>query len=308
MRITPEMNIRLMSGAIRTHQTHAFTLQQQIASGRKINRASDDPTNFNMIRHLKIDINLLKQYERNADVATHYLNNVDDHLRRSVNVLHRVGEIATKAGDGTLEQVSRDALADEVDALLETLIGIANSSEGGRYTFAGLRTDTQPFETELHPDTGEIIAVLYRGSEETRMVKTGEAHSVATNLAGGTSSGSGGIFQTQTRDVFDSLIQLRDALRNGDTVTDEGLRQQLTEDLDHMLNNVALNGVRQDQVQMQKIANREIQVQHRKSVDEMESIDIAEAMMRLSETETAYQAALHSTSRLIQQVSLLNFI
>lgn len=308
MRVTPDMNIRLMSGAIRRHQTNAFTLQQQIASGKQINKASDAPTNFNLIQHLKIDLDLLRQYERNADAATHYLRNVDEHLRRAVDVLHHVGELATKAGDGTLEQVSRDALADEVDALLQTLVGIANSSEGGRYTFAGLRTDTQPFDVQLHPDTGEIMAVVYQGSEETRMVKTGDSHYVATNLAGGTSSGSGGIFQTETRDVFDSMIQLRDALRNGDTVTDEALKQQLSGDLDHMLNNLALNGVRQEQVRMHKIANRDIQVSHERSVDSMESIDIAKSMMRLSETETAYQAALHSTSRLIQQVSLLNFI
>lgn len=308
MRVTPDMNIRLMSGAIRRHQTNAFTLQQQIASGKKVNKPSDDPAHFDLIRHLKLDLNQLQQYERNADIATHYLAHANDGIKQAVNILHRVGELATKGGDGTLEQLGRDSIANEIDGLLQTLVGIANSSEGGRYTFAGLRSDTKPFETVLDPDTGEIAEVLYQGSEETRMIQTGESHHIATNLAGASANGQGGVFQTEDLDIFETLIRLRDTLREGDELPQTDIQQQLATDLDHLLRNIALNGIRQEQAQVHKYQNREIQVNHRESVDKMESIDIAQALMRLSETETAYQAALHSTSRLIQQVSLLNFI
>jgi len=51
-----------------------------------------------------------------------------------------------------------------------------------------------------------------------------------------------------------------------------------------------------------------LQQANQKATEPLESVDVAATMMKLSQSETAYQAALISTSRMLQQVSLLNFI
>ncbi len=308
MRVTTDMNIRMLSDAIRRHQLTAYRLQEQVASGQKVRLASDDPGAYEMIRKLSSDRNLLHQYDRNSNMALHYLQLAGQGLDQSVNLLHRINELAIRGGDGTQEEVSRTAMAEEVDTLLHSLLSIANGSEGGRYTFAGLRTDTKPFEADYDPATGRIIAVNYEGSEETRTIKTGESLYVATNLAGATTDTESGIFQTETLDIFDTLIQFRDALYNNENIADTNIPDKIQDDLIHLLNITSLNGAREEQVRLQKAYTHEMQATQLRSLDALQSIDLAEAFMRISEAETAYHAALHSTSTMMKQVSLLNFI
>ncbi len=304
-----DMNIRMLGDAIRRHQSSAYRLQEQMASGRKVNIASDDPGAYEMIRKLSSDRNLLQQYRRNSDMALHYLSNAGQGLYQAVNLFHRVNEVAVQGANGTLDASTREALAEEVDTLLESLVSTANTSEGGRYLFAGLRTDTKPFDAVRDTDTGRITSVAYTGSEETRTIKTGEDHYVPTNLAGATSASEGGIFQTETRDLFESLIELRDALLNNENIADNtALSERLQGDMTHMLNIAALNGAREEQVRLHKAYTLEMQVTHLRSLEALESVDIAEAFMRLSESEMAYNAALQSTSTMLQRVSLLNYI
>lgn len=308
MRVTTDMNIRMLSDAIRRHQLTAYRLQEQVASGQKVRLASDDPGAYEMIRKLSSDRNLLHQYDRNADMAMHYLQLAGQGLDQAVNLLHRVNELAVRGGDGTQEATSRSAMAEEVDTLLHALLSVANASEGGRHTFAGLRTDTKPFEAEYHPDTGRIIAVNYIGSEETRTIKTGDSLYVATNLAGATSVGENGIFQTETLDLFDSLIELRDALYDNVNISETNIPDKLQDDLVHLLNVTSLNGAREEQVRLQQTYSKEMQATQLRSLDALQSVDLAKAFMKISEAETAYHAALHSTSTMMKQVSLLNFI
>ncbi len=280
-----------------------------MSSGRRVELASDDPGAFEAIRNLRSDIARLKQFERNTNMANHYLSMADQGMERTVSLIHRANELSVVAQDSTVDEATRRAIAGQVDELLKSLVNTANSAEGGRYTFAGLRTDVLPFEVEQDPDTGAIIAVTYTGSTETRMVKTGPEIYAATNLAGASEVGEGGIFQTETRDLFDSLISLRDSLQEPHSGEESAaISDRLQQDLDHMLAQVSLNGARHEQVKLQANILREAQLTSMQSLDTLESVDMAEASMRLSQAETSYQAALYSTSTMMRQVSLLNYI
>ena len=129
-----------------------------------------------------------------------------------------------------------------------------------------------------------------------------------TNIAGSSPAGEGGIFQTATRDVFDSIIRLRDALLAGENPANTDIGEQLEADLGHMLNQASLNGARHEQVTLQKSYVSDMQLTHMQSLESLQSVDMAEAAMRLSQSETAYQAALYSSSNLMKQATLLNYI
>jgi flagellar hook-associated protein 3 FlgL len=307
MRITSDMNNRMMSSALRQHQASIYNYQQQIASGLQVRKPSDDPGGYGLIRNLKSDLSKLQQYSRNVDMALGYHKTVNQGITQAVNIMHRINELAVSGGDATLDSVLRESIAEEINSMLEAMIGAANSSEGGRHVFAGLRTDVPPYEA-VHDAEGQIIAVQYVGSTETRNIKTGDELYVATNLPGSTDTSEGGVFQTATRDIFDSIIQLRDALAAGDEFVGTDIQTRLQGDLDHVLNQASLNGVREEQVRMHKTYLLEMQQVNQASTEPLESVDVASAMIKLSQSETAYQAALSSTSRMLQQVSLLNFI
>lgn len=308
MRITTDMSVRMLTAALQRQQQDQFVTQRQLASGRKVNVASDDPGAYEAIRNLTSDQSQLEQFERNINTAGTYLSVADQGIMQAVNLIHGANELVVRSSDGTMDPTLREAMAEEANQILGSMLAVANGSEGGRYTFAGLRTDTPPYVAEVDPESGRITAVTYQGSEETRVIKTGQELYMPTNIAGSSSTTEGGIFQTQTRDVFDSLIRLRDTLLADGNVADTDIMQQMSEDLTHVLNQASLNGARQEQVVTHLQFVREMQLTNLSSLESLESVDPAEAIMRLSQIKTAYQAALQSTSVMLEQTSLLKYI
>jgi flagellar hook-associated protein 3 FlgL len=298
----------MLSGAVNQHQNNAFRLQQQISSGQKVKLASDDPGAYEMIRKLTSDQNRFDQFQRNADMAVQYLSSTGQRLDQSINLFHRINELAIQASDGTLDPGSRTVLAQEAGNSLESLLSIANATANGQYIFAGLRTDTEPYEAIRDPDTGRITDVIYHGSEETRAIRTEDSLTIPTNTAGSTQSSEGGVFQTATRDLFGSIIDLQDALYRGENVAEGPIMEKLEDDLSHLLNQASLTGAREQQVRTHRSYVLDLQATQLQSLDSLQSVDLAKAYMEMSESENAYQAALYSSSQMMNQVSLLNFI
>ena len=301
------MSYRLLTDSIRNHQSNILTSQQRLSSGLVVAKASDDPGAYSMIRSLASSQAQMTQYQRNVGTAETYHKTVSDSLTQATTLMQRLNEIAVKGGDGTLDDTTRGTLVDEVDELLKTMVSLANGSDGGRYTFGGLRTDASPYETVLDAD-GKITSVSYVGSEETREIRIGDSTTVVTNYPGSTASGEGGVFQTATRDVFASIISLRDALASGTEIADAGILDDLQDDLDHILTASSLNGARQEQVATQKSYLLKMQSSAKSARSQLEAVDVAQETIKLAQAETAYQAALKSTSTLLEQISLLDYI
>ncbi len=306
MRVTSDMSFRLLTESIGHHQSNILESQQRLSSGVAVAKASDDPGAYGLIRDLASTQAQLTQYQRNVTMAEAYHVSVGENLTQATTIMHRLNEIAVKGGDGTMDETTRGALADEVDELLQTMISLANGSDGGRYVFGGLRTDVPPYEAELDAD-GKIVSVSYVGSEETRQIQIGESMTVATNYPGSTSAGEGGVFQTATQDVFASIIALRDALASGGEIADSGIQADLQENLDRVLTASSLNGARQEQVTAQKKYLLKMQTAASSARKDLEATDTAQETIKLSQAETAYEAALKSASTLLQQISLLDY-
>lgn len=307
MRVTSDINYRLLTESIRNHQSNILSSQQRLSSGVLVSKASDDPGAYSQIRSLASSQAQMTQYQRNLGIASAYQKAVGGSLTQVTSLMQRLNEIAVKGGDGTLDDTTRGTLVDEVNELLETMVSVANGSDDGRYTFGGLRMDAPPYETVLDAD-GKITAVTYAGSEETREIRIGDTMTVVTNSPGSTSGNEGGVFQTSTRDVFASIIALRDALASGSEIANSGILEDLQDDLDHVLTASSLNGARQEQVTAQKNYLLNLQLSAKDARSSVESVDVAQETIKLAQAESAYEAALKSTATLLGQVSLLDYL
>lgn len=302
------MNMRMMLSAFQRSSQTVRDLQNQIASGRRVNHASDDPGAYESIRRLRSDDSHLNQYRRNADVAAHYLSSVDANLQQVSDIMHRANELTIRGGDATYSAADRRAMSGEVDQLLHSLLSIANASESGRHIFAGLRTDHPPYLAEDTTGDGFIDTITYEGSPETRQIKVGEQLYIETNIPGTSPTNENGIFQTASQNLFDNLIELRDKLAAGESTEETDLLDKFSSGLDHVLAIRSLNGARMEQVNFSKQIISELQTATKQSLEALESTDMAEALINLSQAETAYQAAMSVTSRMLNQQTLLNYI
>ena len=108
-------------------------LQTEVATGRRVNRPSDDPAAALQIMPLRGELRDLEQFNQNVSLARETLNTSAASLEDGSSVMQRVRELATQAANGTLSGSDRESISAEVDQLLDQMLGIANSRRGERY-------------------------------------------------------------------------------------------------------------------------------------------------------------------------------
>lgn len=127
-------------------QANVTRLQEQIATGKRVDTPGDDPVAAPQIIALKRQIELINQYKKNADTATNRLQLEETTLGSIENTLQGVRQLAIQAGDGALDQNGREAIAAELQQRVEELLGLVNTrGVDSEYLFSGYQADTQPF-------------------------------------------------------------------------------------------------------------------------------------------------------------------
>jgi flagellar hook-associated protein 3 FlgL len=308
MRVTNQMLHSLMQREVGNRQGDVYTTQARLATGRRIDRPSDDPSGYARISRLSRDLSQIEQFSANIDAARLDLLVTDNAIQRTVGIFQRGQELVVKASDGTASDGDLQAMATEVDLLLDGALDAANSSLGGRYVFAGNRTSTRPFSGVDTDGDGLIDAVTYNGDTGAHRAEISAGTYIASNVPGGDPGGSGGVFQTDTLDLFQDLIDLRDSLNSGASPALDDTLQRFAQDHDHLVTRLSSVGAHLERLSIAETLNSSNETSSLNALDQAESIDIAEAVVDLSRKQAAYEAALRATAALLDGNTLLNFV
>jgi flagellar hook-associated protein 3 FlgL len=131
-------------------------LETMMSSGRRINKASDDP--IGTIRDLgyRSRIAQLEQYESNISHAKSWLTHVDLAIGDINNLLIDAKAIAVQLANDNYDATAREAAANEVESIFEQILQSGNTELGGRYLFSGQETLTKAF-------ISTSVGVVYQG-------------------------------------------------------------------------------------------------------------------------------------------------
>lgn len=301
MRITNGMQSNSMLRSLQGSNERSMKLQEQLSSGRKINRPSDDPVGVSRSLKLNRDLTENTQYTKNARDAMAILDATDVALGGVGDIIQRLQEIAVNGSNDTLPQSSKDALADEVDELLGQLVQLGNTTYSGVYIFSGEKVTTKPYALAGGPP---YTGVTYSGNDGK--INYEIAPGVTDNI---NYTGHAEIFGDETAgtSIFDHVIQLRDALRADDFSAIQTAETSLATDLDGVLSNRATVGAKYNKMELTinrlTTSNETITQQ----VADNDDTDIAYATIQLKMEENVYKAALAVGARVIP-TSLVDFL
>ena len=156
-------------------------LQTEVATGRRVNRPSDDPAAALRVLPLRGELRDLAQFGENVSLARETLDISAASLEDGSSVMQRVRELATQAANGTLSSSDRASISAEVDQLLDQMLGIANSRRGERYLFGGTETGAPPFSLETF---GGRTRAVYGGNRDSLEVSVSPGMSAELNMPG----------------------------------------------------------------------------------------------------------------------------
>jgi len=154
-------------------------IQEQVASGKRLLRPSDDPTASAQIIRIEQTLALTTQYQRNANAVVNRLSLEESVLDNVQDSLLRIREIAVQGANSTLGNTDRLALAQEVRERLNELLSLANTRDANQeYLFSGYQSTTRPFSQSAD---GSFI---YSGDQKQRSLQISSGRQIADSDSG----------------------------------------------------------------------------------------------------------------------------
>ena len=301
VRMTQGMMSRQALGGMQAGLNRLAKVQEQMSTGRIINRPSDDPTGATSAMRIRASVSDQKQYVRNADNGLGWLNQIDSTLQSATDQVRRAHEVALQgANTGSLGAEAREALAIEVDQIRAGLVSTANATYLERPVFGGVTAGSAAYaEAALTGVVTYVPGALTAGDGVVRVV--GDGAKVRVDVEGPE------VFGPDGDSLFDHLTALAAALRAGDPTAITASAGILDADTRKLTNVQADIGVRTKRVEQARSAASDAELRLTSSLSEVENTDIVKASVDLQLQEVAYQAALAAAGRVIQP-SLLDFL
>ena len=153
MRVSTIMMYQQNMRGITDSQSAWLKYGEQMSTGKRVNRASDDPVAASQAVVLSQAQAQNSQYATARTFATQRVSIEESTLSQVTTAIQSAQEKIVYAGNGTLSDDDRSSLATDLQGIRDQLLNLANSTDGnGRYIFAGYKTDTPPFD-----DTGKYV-------------------------------------------------------------------------------------------------------------------------------------------------------
>ena len=268
-----------------------YQANRTVATGKRIANLSDDPVGLTQVLHIEATLSNIEQLGRNITFGKTWLAASETALRNVQTLVSDTKALAVQMATSTMGSAERNAAAENVQNTLEEIVSLANTDVGGRFVFAGSKTDTAPF----------AVDGTYSGDNNPFTVKAGQVTTVDVGKDGEA------VFKSLGLDIFQTLTDLKTALESNDAGGIQDAIGELGAFFDYMNAQISDVGSKTRRMEVKENIFQDINISNTERLSAIEDADLATAITELKAKELAYQAALNSSSK-VMALSLVDYM
>lgn len=288
MRIASNQYHATMNSALQAANQGLSHVMQQMASGQRVLRPSDDSIATLRLARLSREESSLAQYRDNIGALQSRLKTSEVTLDSIKEDLQSARDLLVWAADGGNTSEDLNAMSGSLKTLHDSLLYLANSKNAeGRYLFSGTASD--------QPTVGATYA--FGGNTQTQQVAVGEAMSVAANV---TLEDMGAFLQQLG--TLSAQMATPGATAGGLRTALEGALDQLDVTLNSVAGKIGQLGGRQNILDTMDTNHASVSLSNQQTALDIGQIDYGEAATRLN----SYTLALQATQKAYAKVSNLS--
>ena len=305
MRITQNMMSTIFVSNLRKQTEAMLQRQEQIATQKRINRPSDDPSGMGRVLEGRSTLTAIGQYMDNIKQGKTRLEFSENTLKLVDDLVQQARRIADEKSGSEVTAEERQFAATQVKEIFDQVLQLANSKFGDRYMFSGDKTSTRPFRVE---DPGDPYTVSYQGDDGSFRYPIADGVEVTVDADGRNyfqNSADGGV------NIFDELRDLIAGLGNTDLADGSTQIAATVDPLEgahvQIMNKRSEAGPKLYRFQATEEHWLNMKNTVQAAIGREEDVDVTQAIIELKNLETAYQSTMAAASRIIQP-SLVNFL
>jgi flagellar hook-associated protein 3 FlgL len=288
MRITNGMMTATVKRNLFRQADQLARKQETMASGKRINRPSDDPLGFGKVLDYRKTLSSLEQYDRNIQNAKNRIKFVETTLDGAADLMVDAKNWAVnQAGSETMD---REAAITSVQNIRDQLLQLANSKMGNVYVFAGFQSLTPPFDA----------SGTYTGDNGYYSVMT------ADNMEMQVEADGSRIFQG-AEDVFDALDQLVVGLQTDDVTLIDAQIDRFVQATEQVQKVRTESSAKYQQLELVEQQTAKLKLTFEDMMDGTENANVEETIIDFNNQELAYELSLNAAAKIIQP-TLMNFL
>lgn len=283
------------AGAMQTAAQELARAQRAVTSGRRVTVASDDPLAARRIVQERAEQAALDAYQHSADTAASRLAAADTALSGLIELYTQALGTAAAARGTTATTEARAALAASLRGTRDSVLTQINAQFAGRPLFAGSAPSGRAFD-------GAPGAWVYQGTADVVQLEVQRDRVVSVTFNGGD------LLQGADPDnILDALDALATAVEAGDQAGMTGGMDALERALARATRTQGRLGADERGIADATVQLSALRLASETRRSKAEDANLAEAMTRLSEADTAYRAVLAAVSR-EERMSLLDYL
>ncbi|MBU1052865.1 MAG: flagellar hook-associated protein FlgL [Proteobacteria bacterium] len=257
------------------------------SSGKRITDLSDDPVGLTQALKLKSAISGIDQLGRNVSLGNSWLAASESALTSVQDLISDTKSLCVQMASSTSGASERASAATTIQNTIDEILSLANTEVSGRYIFSGTKTDSQAFDQ----------SGTYLGNNESFAVKIGTDTTMNVGRDGSE------VFGT----IFADLTDLKNDLLNNNIGGIQSSLDDLTVHFNNTTNTISDIGSKMNRMEIKEQILQDLDIVNTDRLSVIEDADIADAIIKIKELEVAYQAALSSSSK-IMQLSLVDYL
>lgn len=296
-------------------------LTTQLSSGKKINSMLDDPTQSVNLVNSKRELTRIDTWSNNIKSLKNEISQSTNTLDLLIESGQRAKDLATSAANNVYNNGSLEAVKDELDQIISSVVSNANSKYDGKYIFSGTNTQTQPYSIEYAVDnngnkTDEIVGIKYNGTDKNgdwkRSLEIADGVFQQGNVLGiealgeysnGNSEGIMGCLMEFKNTVSDILEN-----KNGANYSDiSGLLDKFTTSIDRVAQSSSKLGGISNKLDMAQNSLENNSMNLKDKISGIEDLDLTQAVTDWYSSQSAYQASMKIFTA-FNSMSLLNYL
>lgn len=164
VRTTSFVQFERAATELRRQQAQSLKYQSELSSGTRIERASDDPFALPAFLGAHRDIKRIEGVRSTLSQVKLQVSGAHEAVRQAQSILVDAKILAGEVRQVT-EPIERQAIAEQIDKLLERMLAIANDEGEFGYLFSGGSPEKQPFVE------GPDGSIQYQGASKASQAK-----------------------------------------------------------------------------------------------------------------------------------------
>ena len=269
--------------------------ENQLATGYRVNQASDDPGQVGDIFEARANLSSENQTIQNLNAVQANVNAGDSALQSAVQLLQNASSLGTQGANSDTSQTQLNSLATQVQSVLSQLVGLSATQVNGVYIFGGDASGTAPYQLDPTSPTGV---------DQLTTAPAAALTADPTGITFQTSLTAQQIFDAQDaggnptpQNVFNAVNTLQLALQSGNNANITSAVANIQTASDYLNQQLGFYGAAENRITSALDLAQKFQVQTQTQLSNLEDTDATSVAVQVTQDTTALNAAMEAQAR-----------